>query len=269
MSINFEKVKNALTDLSGKTAIVTGAARGQGAIEAELLATAGASVLLCDVLEEDGVALAARLVDAGHNVRFVALDVTSEAAWCAALDLVRDWTGRLDILVNNAGIINRKIIRDMSVDEWRKVMDVNATGAFIGLKHAAPFMAETGGGSIINISSNSGFSGHYDPAYTSSKWALRGLTRTAAMEFADMGIRVNAICPGLIVTDLNRSSPHLAPMINLTPMQRSGEADEVAQLVLFLASEGSAFITGEDFVIDGGFTAGAAYRRVAKETGLL
>lgn len=144
MSINFEKVKNALTDLSGKTAIVTGAARGQGAIEAELLATAGASVLLCDVLEEDGVALAARLVDAGHNVRFVALDVTSEAAWCAALDLVRDWTGRLDILVNNAGIINRKIIRDMSVDEWRKVMDVNATGAFIGLKHAAPFMAETG-----------------------------------------------------------------------------------------------------------------------------
>ena len=116
MSINFENVKNALTDLSGKTAIVTGAARGQGAIEAELLATAGASVLLCDVLEEDGVALAKRLNDAGHNVRFVTLDVTSEAAWCAALELVREWTGRLDILVNNAGIINRKIIQDMSVE---------------------------------------------------------------------------------------------------------------------------------------------------------
>lgn len=267
--IEFEKIKNALTDLQGKTAIVTGGARGQGAVEAELLASAGASVLICDVLEEDGVALAARLNADGKAVRFCKLDVTSEAGWRAALEETRDWTGRLDILVNNAGIINRKIIRDMAVEDWRKVMDVNATGAFIGLKLAAPMMAETGGGSIINISSNSAFSGHYDPAYTASKWALRGLTRTAAMEFAEQGVRVNAICPGLIVTDLNRGSPHLAPMIGMTPMARSGEADEVAQLVLFLASEGSAFITGEDFVIDGGFTAGAGYRRVAKETGLL
>ena len=269
MSIDFNTVKNALTDLSGKTAIVTGAARGQGAIEAELLATAGASVLLCDVLQDDGTALAARLCDAGKDVKFLKLDVTSEAGWLEALTMVRDWTGRLDILVNNAGIINRKIIRDMSVEEWRKVLDVNATGAFIGIKLAAPMMAETGGGSIVNISSNSAFSGHYDPAYTSSKWALRGLTRTAAMEFAEDNIRVNAICPGLIVTDLNRNSPHLGPMIGMTPAQRAGEADEVAQLVLFLASDGSQFITGEDFVIDGGFTAGAGYRRVAKETGLL
>ncbi|MYM54059.1 SDR family NAD(P)-dependent oxidoreductase [Thalassovita mangrovi] len=269
MSIDFNKVKNALTDLTGKTAIVTGAARGQGAIEAELLATAGASVLLCDVLAEDGIALAKRLTIEGKNVRFLTLDVTSEAGWLEALAMVRDWTGRLDILVNNAGIINRKIIRDMSVDEWKKVLEVNATGAFIGIKLAAPMMAETGGGSIVNISSNSAFSGHYDPAYTSSKWALRGLTRTAAMEFADDKIRVNAICPGLIVTDLNRNSPHLGPMIDMTPAQRAGEADEVAQLVLFLASDGSSFITGEDFVIDGGFTAGAGYRRVAKDTGLL
>ncbi len=269
MSVDFAKARDALTDLSGKTAIVTGAARGQGAVEAELLATAGASVLICDVLVDEGEALAARLSGEGKNVRFLRLDVTSEAEWAEALALVKGWTGRLDVLVNNAGIINRKIIRDMSVEEWRKVMDVNATGAFIGIKLAAPLMAETGGGSIVNISSNSAFSGHYDPAYTSSKWALRGLTRSAAMEFADAGIRVNAICPGLIVTDLNRSSPHLGPMIGMTPMQRPGEADEVAQLVLFLASDASGFITGEDFVIDGGFTAGAGYRRVAKETGLL
>ncbi|MEH6834932.1 MULTISPECIES: SDR family NAD(P)-dependent oxidoreductase [Falsihalocynthiibacter] len=269
MSIDFEKVKSALTDLNGKTAIVTGGARGQGAIEAELLAHAGASVLICDVLEEEGIALAARLSEDGKDVRFQTLDVTSETAWVKALSVIISWTGRLDILVNNAGIISRKIIRDMSVEEWRKVMDVNATGAFIGTKLCAPMMAKTGGGSIVNISSNSAFSGHYDAAYTSSKWALRGLTRTAAMEYAQEGVRVNAICPGLIVTDLNRGSPHLAPMIGMTPMQRSGEADEVAQLVLFLASEGSAFITGEDFVIDGGFTAGAGYRRVAKETGIL
>lgn len=269
MSVDFQKAKGALTDLTGKTAIVTGAARGQGAVEAEMLATAGASVLLCDVLEDDGHALVERLTGEGHRVKFLKLDVTSESEWAAALNLVRDWTGRLDVLVNNAGIINRKIIRDMSVEEWRKVLDVNATGAFIGTKLASVLMAETGGGSIINISSNSGFSGHYDPAYTSSKWALRGLTRSAAMEFAEQGIRVNAICPGLIVTDLNRNSPHLGPMIGMTPMQRAGEADEVAQLVLFLASDGSGFITGEDFVIDGGFTAGSGYRRVAKETGIL
>lgn len=265
---DYSKLRTALTDLSGKTALVTGAARGQGAIEAELLATAGASVLICDVLDE-GEALAARIAAEGHGATFLKLDVTSEAAWLEALALIRDWTGRLDILVNNAGIINRKTITDMSVGEWRAVLEVNATGAFIGVKLAAPMMAETGGGSIVNISSNSAFSGHYDPAYTASKWAIRGLTRTAAMEFADQGIRVNAICPGLIVTDLNRNSPHLGPMIGMTPMSRAGEADEVAQLVLFLASDASGFITGEDFVIDGGFTAGAGYRRVAKETGIL
>ncbi|PTQ75329.1 SDR family NAD(P)-dependent oxidoreductase [Celeribacter persicus] len=266
---DFAKLKDAMSDLSGKTALVTGAARGQGAVEAELLATAGASVLICDVLVDEGEALATRLAAEGRDVKFLKLDVTSEAGWLEALALIRDWTGRLDILVNNAGIINRKTITDMSVDEWKKVVEVNATGAFIGVKLAAPLMAETGGGSIVNISSNSAFSGHYDPAYTASKWAIRGLTRTAAMEFAEDGIRVNAICPGLIVTDLNRNSPHLGPMIGMTPMSRAGEADEVAQLVLFLASDASAFITGEDFVIDGGFTAGAGYRRVAKETGIL
>ncbi|WP_460274468.1 SDR family NAD(P)-dependent oxidoreductase [Celeribacter sp. ULVN23_4] len=269
MSVDFEKAKKALSDLTGKTAIVTGAARGQGAVEAEMLAVAGASVLLCDVLVPEGEALVERLAAEGHNVRFLALDVTSEAGWSEAFSLIRSWTGRLDILVNNAGIINRKTISDMSVDEWKRVVEVNATGCFIGVKLAAEMMATTGGGSIVNISSNSGFSGHYDPAYTASKWAVRGLTRTAAMEFADAGIRVNAICPGLIVTDLNRNSPHLGPMIGMTPMQRAGEADEVAQLVLFLASDASGFITGEDFVIDGGFTAGAGYRRVAKETGIL
>ncbi|QPM90903.1 SDR family NAD(P)-dependent oxidoreductase [Pseudooceanicola algae] len=269
MNVDFHKARAALTDLTGKTAIVTGGARGQGAVEAELLASAGAAVLICDVLEDEGAALAARLNAEGHSAQFLQLDVTSEAGWAQAMDIVRDWTGQLDVLVNNAGIINRKIIRDMSVEEWRRVLDVNATGAFIGTRLGAPLMAQTGGGSIVNISSNSGFSGHYDPAYTASKWALRGLTRSAAMEFAEDGVRVNAICPGLIVTDLNRKSPHLGPMIDMTPAQRAGEAIEVAQLVLFLASEGASFITGEDFVIDGGFTAGAAYRRVARETGLL
>lgn len=259
----------ALVDLSGKTAVVTGAGRGQGAAEARLLAECGASVLICDVLAEKGDALAASLLAEGRSARFMALDVTDEAAWNAAIADVERWTGRLDILVNNAGIINRKIISDVTAEAWRRVIDVNLTGAFLGIRAAAPLMATSGGGSVINISSNSAFSGHYDAAYTASKWGLRGLTRSAAMEFADMNIRVNAVCPGLIVTELNRGSPHLQPMIEMTPASRSGEAEEVAQLVLFLASDGARFITGEDFVIDGGFTAGAAYRRVARETGIL
>ena len=262
--MNVQDKLRAMSDLTGQTAIVTGGGRGQGAVEAELLVAAGASVLICDVLQAEGEALAARL---GDPARFLFLDVTDADAWDGAVKAATDWTGRLDVLVNNAGIINRKIIRDMTPEEWRRVIDVNLTGAFLGIRAAAPAMTQ--GGSIINISSNSAFSGHYDPAYTASKWALRGLTRTAAMEFAQQRIRVNAICPGLIVTDLNRNSPHLGPMIGITPMARAGEADEVAQLVLFLASEASGFITGEDFVIDGGFTAGAAYRHVARETGIL
>ncbi|MGO4853045.1 SDR family NAD(P)-dependent oxidoreductase [Phaeovulum sp. W22_SRMD_FR3] len=265
----FDKARAALTDLTGRSAIVTGAGRGQGAVEAEMLARAGAAVWLCDVLVAEGEALAARLRGEGLQAEFLALDVTDAANWATVVAAVTAATGRLDVLVNNAGIINRKLIRDMSPAEWSKVIEVNLTGAFLGIKTAAPVMAETGGGSIVNISSNSAFSGHYDPAYTASKWGLRGLTRSAAMEYAEAGVRVNAVCPGLIVTDLNRGSPHLAPMIGMTPMARSGEAEEVAQLVLFLAAEGSGFITGEDFVIDGGFTAGAAYRRVARETGLL
>lgn len=263
------KAALALGDLSGKTAIVTGAGRGQGAAEARLLAECGASVLICDVLVDESAALAAALVAEGHSARALPLDVTDQAAWATAIAEVQAWTGRLDILVNNAGIINRKLIADVTAEAWRRVIDVNLTGAFLGIQAAAPLMAQSGGGSIINISSNSAFSGHYDAAYTASKWGLRGLTRSAAMEFAEAKIRVNAICPGLIVTELNRNSPHLKPMLEMIPAARSGEAEEVAQLVLFLASAGANYITGEDFVIDGGFTAGAAYRRVARETGIL
>jgi len=261
--MNAAALRAAMTDLSGRTAIVTGGARGQGEAEVRLLAECGAQVLICDVLE-GGAALAREL---GDRVRFMALDVTSDTGWAEAAALVQDWTGRLDVLVNNAGIINRSLIADTDAAAWRRVLDVNLTGAFLGIRACAPLM--TNGGSIINISSNSAFSGHYDPAYTASKWGLRGLTRSAAMEYACAKIRVNAICPGLIVTGLNAGSPHLQPMIGMTPAARSGTPEEVAQMVLYLASDASAFVTGEDFVIDGGFIAGAGYRRVAVETGII
>ena len=257
-----------MRSLEGRVAIVTGASRGQGEAEARLLARAGAAVLVCDVLEAEGEALVQSLDVDGHEARFLALDVSSKQAWENAIETVRGWKGRLDVLVNNAGIINRKSLNDTPLDAWQRLIGINLTGTFLGIQAAAPLMREKGGGSIVNISSNSAFSGHYDPAYTASKWGVRGLTRTAAMEYVDWGIRVNSVCPGLIVTGLNANAPHLKPMIDLTPMKRSGTPEEVAKLVLFLASEDSSFITGEDFLIDGGFTAGAAYRRVAVESGL-
>lgn len=257
-----------MQELEGRVALVTGAARGQGAAEARRLGLEGAAVMVCDVLVPEGEAFVGELVAQGIDARFRPIDVTDAADWAKAMDAVRDWKGRLDILVNNAGIINRSTVATTEPEAWERVLKVNLTGAFLGIRAAVPLMEETGGGSIVNISSNSAFSGHYDPAYTASKWGLRGLTRSAAMEYSGRGIRVNAVCPGLVVTALNAASPHLQPMIGMTPMGRSGTPEEIAELVLFLASDRSGFITGEDFVIDGGFTAGAGYRRVAVETGI-
>ena len=257
-----------MNTLEGRLAIVTGGARGQGEAEARLLAHHGAAVIIADVLEAEGAALAASLTAEGHDARFVRIDVSDPDSWKGAVDLARSWRGRLDILVNNAGIINRSTIETTPLEAWNRVLKVNLTGAFLGIQAAAGLMSENGGGSIINISSNSAFSGHYDPAYTASKWGLRGLTKSAAMELVGRGIRVNAICPGLVVTGLNADSPHLKPMIEMTPMRRSGRPEEIAELVYFLGSDASSFITGEDFVIDGGFTAGAAYRNVARQTGI-
>ncbi|RAH97465.1 cyclopentanol dehydrogenase [Acuticoccus sediminis] len=257
-----------MTKLENRCAVVTGAARGQGLAEATLLAEHGASVVICDVLVDAGEATARSLRDRGLAVTFAPLDVASEADWKRVADDVGRAQGRLDILVNNAGIINRTSIRDTEPGAWRRLIDINLTGAFLGIRQVADLMAAGGGGAVVNISSNSGFSAHYDPAYTASKWALRGLTRAAAMEFAPAGIRVNAVCPGLVLTDLNTAAPHLKPMIDMTPLKRGATVEEIAHLVLYLASDEAAFITGEDFLIDGGFIAGAGYRRVSVEAGL-
>ena len=262
-------MEQAGISLAGKAALITGGSRGQGAAEARLFAGSGAAVAVCDVLEAEGRIVAEEIAAGGGAARFLRLDVSDPADWAAAVSEILAWRGRLDILVNNAGIIDRSTIMGMGLDAWNRVLGVNLTGAFLGIRAAAPAMRDGGGGAVVNIASHAGFSGHSDPAYTASKWALRGLTRTAAMEFVSWGIRVNSVCPGLVVTELNAGSPHLKPLIDLTPMGRAGTVDEIARLVRFLASDEASFITGEDFVIDGGFIAGAAYRRVAVEAGLL
>ena len=256
-----------MNDFSGRVVVVTGGARGQGLAEVRHFARRGARVVMADVLVDDGVTATAELIAEGLEVRFRRLDVTDGAAWDELVATTLTEWGRIDVLVNNAGILTRRSIADCDEASWRKVLDVDLTGAFLGIRAVAPTMCARRSGAIVNIASNSAFSGHVDPAYTAAKWGLRGLTRSAALEFAAFGIRVNCVCPGLVVTGLNRGAPHLAPMIDLTPLGRAVEVDEVASVVGFLASDQAAMITAEDILVDGGFIAGAAYWKVATETG--
>jgi 3alpha(or 20beta)-hydroxysteroid dehydrogenase len=246
-----------MSRLSGKVALITGAARGQGAAEARLFAEEGAAVVVTDVLDEQGETLAAMLRSRGWPAGYRRLDTASPEHWRSAIDHVREAHGRLDVLVNNAGVAQRSGLLDTSLDEWETVLRINLTGAFIGIQAAAALMGR--GGSIVNVSSIAGAIGWRPPAYTASKWGLRGLTHSAALELVERGIRVNVILPGAIDTPFLHGRPELVDALTqLTPMQRAGSADEVARLALFLASDESSFITGSEFVIDGGFVTGAA-----------
>jgi 3alpha(or 20beta)-hydroxysteroid dehydrogenase len=245
-----------VTRLAEKVAIITGGSRGQGAEEARLFTAEGAAVAICDVLETEGEALAAELSSQGHAARFYKLDVADPADWDSVAQEVIAWQGKVSCLVNNAGIINRTSVLATSTSDWRRVLDVNLSGAFYGVRSIAPLMMKSGGGSIINVASVAARTGHMDVAYASTKAGLLGLTRSAAAELARHSIRVNAICPGIVVTGLNAGGAHLDAWRSLTPVGRYGTVSEIANLVLFLASDESNFITGEDIAIDGGLLAG-------------
>jgi 3alpha(or 20beta)-hydroxysteroid dehydrogenase len=257
-----------MSHFEGKTVLITGAARGQGRREAELFASLGAKVAICDVLADEARETAESLNAKGYKAKPFNLDVTQISEWETVVGETVAWSGSIDVLVNNAGILHRKTVRSYPLAEWQQVLDVNLTGTFLGVQLVGRHMCDRGSGSIVNIASNAAFSGHADGAYTASKWGVRGLTRSAAMEFASHGVRVNCVCPGLVVTDINRNAPHLSNMINMTPMGRPVEVDEIASVVVFLAGSGASMITGEDIVVDGGFTAGANYWRVSRDTGL-
>ena len=256
-----------MQDMKEKTVIITGGGRGQGLVEAQMFAERGASVAICDILDSEGEQAARELASKNFAVRYFHLDVVADEEWKATVAAVMEWTGRIDVLVNNAGILKRKTILTYSESDWREVLDVNLTGTFLGVQNVAPHMCRQQSGVIINIASNAAFSGHPDAAYTASKWGVRGLTKSAAMEFASYGVRVNSVCPGLVVTDINRHAPHLGTMIGMTPLGRAVEAEEIAATVLFLAGDGARMITGEEIVVDGGFTAGANYWKVAQDSG--
>jgi NAD(P)-dependent dehydrogenase (short-subunit alcohol dehydrogenase family) len=247
--------------LQGKIALISGGARGMGAVEARLFAKEGAKVVIGDLLEDEGRKLEAELIAAGGEAVFVRLDVTREADWQHAVAAAVSRFGRLDVLVNNAGISGRGRVEETPLEEWHKVMEVNATGVFLGTKVAIPAMRQAGGGSIINISSQLGLVGtdHSSPQYQASKGAVRLLTKATAIQYAKEGIRCNSVHPGPIVTPMTeyaRNDPERYQlMLSRIPMGRYGQPEEVAYGVLYLASNESSWVTGSELVIDGGWTA--------------
>jgi 3alpha(or 20beta)-hydroxysteroid dehydrogenase len=244
--------------LTDKVALITGAAGGQGAAEAELFVREEAAVVLTDIDTPAGEALAQRLGRQGARVLFLRQDVADEASWNETVSAALGHFGKLHILVNNAGTIARQSIVDTTVDAWNRTLAVNLTGALLGMKHCAPAIRDSGGGSIINISSTAGLTAHDDAAYTASKWGLRGLTKTAVLQFSQWSIRVNSIHPGQIAdTGFYRSAGEAFAYAARTaiPLHRQGTPKECAELVLFLASDESSFISGAEIAIDGGYIA--------------
>lgn len=237
--------------------MITGGSRGQGADEVRLFAEQGAQVVIADVREAEGKALALEL---GGNVCFVKLDVTQEVEWTRAVAVARSAFGGLDILVNNAGLFAISPLAECTLDNYMRIIRVNQVGAFLGMRAVAKVM-ETGG-SIVNISSVLGIVANSGTmAYTASKFAIRGMTKVAALELAPRKIRVNSIHPGLIETDMVRdlmSDDQLQELVDALPLKRIGTGSDVARIALFLASDDSAFCTGSEFVCDGGEIASAS-----------
>src|SRR5262245_33293086 len=240
----------AMGRLDGKVALITGGARGQGAAEGALFTSEGATVYLTDVRAEQGAKTASDI-----GATFLEHDVTAADQWTAVVRQVLDDHGRVDVLVNNAGVLLWASMRDTNLDDWERIVAINQTGVFLGMQAVATHMSERGSGSIVNISSIAGLRGAAPCfAYGATKWAVRGMTKSAAQELGPRGVRVNSIHPGLIDTPMMADRP-LAELATRVPLGRHASAEEVARLALWLASDESAYANGGEFVLDGGQTA--------------
>ena len=246
--------------LENKVALISGGARGMGAVEAMLFAKEGAKVVIGDMLEDEGRKTEAEFNEAGGECVFVSLDVSDESAWEKAVDEAVSRFGKLDILVNNAGIYRAHNVEETSSEEWDQIMDINAKGVFLGTKAAIPELKKNGGGSIVNISSVAGLVGnHISSAYTASKGAVRLFTKSTAIQYASDGIRANSVHPGTIETPMTAAllatPEYRQDRMDRTPIGRLGTPEDVAYGVLYLASDEASFVTGAELVIDGGRTA--------------
>jgi 3alpha(or 20beta)-hydroxysteroid dehydrogenase len=239
--------------LDGRVALVTGGARGMGEAHARALAAEGAQVAIGDVLEAEGAALAEELAGAA---RFVALDVTDEGSWQAAVRVTEDAFGPISVLINNAGVLAIEPIAELALEEWRRVIDTNLTGAFLGMKTVHPSMRRAGGGAIVNVSSMAAYIAVAPAsAYTASKWGLRGLTKAAAIEFGPDAIRVNSLHPGMIKTPMIEGASDEATQSAGYPIARFGTSEEVARTMLHIVCD-ATYSTGSEFCVDGGILAG-------------
>ncbi len=244
--------------LEGKVALITGGARGQGEAAARVFVSEGASVLIADILDEEGAKIAAEIGNAAH---YFHLDVTQEADWQAAVERTVATFGKLDVLVNNAGIVHTGLLERMELASYMEVVNVNQVGVFLGMRAVVAPMREAGGGSIVNVSSTGGLEGVEGVvSYVASKWAVRGMTKTAAIELGRYGIRVNSVHPGGVDTPMISGEKFAgvdqdASFASL-PIARIGRPEEIALLVLFLASDEASYSTGGEFTADGGRMAG-------------
>lgn len=248
--------------LDGKVALVTGGARGMGASHVRRLTAEGAQVVFGDVLETEGAALAAEV-----GARFVTMDVTDPDDWTRAVEAAVEAFGSLNVLVNNAGIIRHRSIKEMPLEDFRRVLDVNLVGTWLGVKSVIEPMRAAGGGSIINVSSVEGFIGGRGlSAYSASKFGVRGVTKAAARELGGYGIRVNSIHPGAIISAMTMdpelvdgSETDVDAFFRSMPLSRMGKPREVSGLIVFLASDDSSYCTGTELLVDGGILTGAGY----------
>ena len=247
--------------LDGKVALISGGARGQGALEAELFVSEGAKVVFGDVLDQEGAAVETKIKNAGGDATYVHLDVTRDDEWRRAVDLAESTYGKLNVLINNAGIAHGDPILETTDETWDRVMAINGKGVFLGTRAAIPAMQRAGGGSIINISSIAALIGqrHTGSAYAASKGMVRIFSKTTAIQYADDGIRCNSIHPGPTVTAMTAAitdNPEVMERrLREIPLRRLGRVEDIAFGALYLASDESSYITGIELIIDGGLTA--------------
>lgn len=253
-------------NFDGKTIVITGAGSGMGRIESEMLARRGAKIWVTDIAAT-GETVADGIRTAGGAAEFFQLDVTDPASWTELVGRIEATDSDVHGLVNNAGVSHRSGIEDTSVEDWHRVMDINLSSVFYGMKYCAPLLKRGDGGSVVNVSSIAGMLGYFAAGYGASKWGVRGLSKVGALEFAEDKVRVNSIHPGLVDTPLlhSGSSTFVDTSLRSVPAGRVADAEEIAESVAFLLADESRYITGTELVVDGGLTSGGIYHRITSE----